>query len=381
MRFSRTGAGNIPAARNVFLLREPRKSWGRWTVSLAEKAAQDPFAPNRRGPSILGGCFEKGTAVHFIPEGYMRKTARLMVLAAALLGSTAALAPMEAQAALNGTLYAVVSPIYDGVTGSTSYIRLYGGVASANSTFTIRIVSSTTGANIGNQITISVPKNASPQFAFDTLLSMAGAAKTADHAYSLYIQNSEPTAGYQHVTFNGTSGLFENNSNCAYTLNEVVKAAYPSLVLTNLHTSLINTATYPMQIDIHNYWNAAVTYGVYVYDAGTADASTGAIRAGSGTMVGSKTYTIPANSSLSMSNSKLQQDIGWTPSGAQLHMNIIVTEIANQAPAEVLTAVVQNNSAALSGTTNMSFACAINAPPVSTGGGTIGGGDSGAYLN
>ena len=164
---------------------------------------------------------------------------------------------------------------------------------SANSTFTIRIVNSTTGANLGNLITVSIPKNASPQFSFDTLLSMAGAAKTSDHNYSLYIQNSEATSGYQHVTFNGTSGLFENNSNCANTLNQVVKAAYPSLVLTNLHTSLISTTTYPMLIDIHNYWNAAVTYGVYVYDAGTAD-SAGVVRAGSGAQVGSKTYTIAA---------------------------------------------------------------------------------------
>ncbi len=308
----------------------------------------------------------------------MRKTARVMALAAAVLGACATFSG-SVRAALNGTLYAVVAPLYDGSTGSTSFLRLYGGVSSASSTFTIRIVNATSGANMGNVVTISVPKNASPQFSFDTLLSMAGAAKTTDHNYSLYIQNSEATSGYQHVTFNGTSGLFENNSNCANTLNQVVKAAYPSLVLTNLHTTQVN-ANYPMQIDIHNYWNAAVTYGVYAYDAGTADSATGAVRAGSGAQVGSKTYTIAANSSLSMSVSKLQQDIGWTPTSSQLHANIIVTEIANQAPAEVLTAVVVNNSSALAGTTNMSFACSVNAPPASTTGGTIGGGDSGAYL-
>lgn len=303
----------------------------------------------------------------------MRTTARLMVLAATLLGTTTG-----AQAALNGTLYAVVAPVYDGTTGSQSFIRLYGGVASASSTFTIRVISTTTGAQLGGVVTIPVPKNASPQIGLSTILTLAGAS-AADHGYSLYIQNSEPTAGYQHVTFNGSSGLFENNSACAHTLNEVVTAAYPSLVLTNLHTNLISTTTYPMQVDIHNYWNAAVTYGVYVYDAGTADA-TGAVRAGSGAMVGSKQYTIAANSSLSMSMSKLQQDIGWTATGSQLHANIIVTEVANQAPAELLTAVVVNNSPSLSGTTNMSFACSVNAPPAATTGGTIGGGDSGAYL-
>ncbi len=308
----------------------------------------------------------------------MRTTARSMVLAAALLGTATCLTPGGAQAALNGTLYAVVAPVYDGSTGSQSFLRLYGGAASASSTFQIRVISTTTGAQLGSVVNIPVSKNASPQFALSTILTLAGAS-AADHGYSLYIQNAEPTAGYQHVTFNGTSGLFENNSACAHTLNEVMTAAYPSLILTNLHTSKINTATYPMQVDIHNYWNAAVTYGVYVYDAGTADATTGAIRDGSGVMVGSKSYTIPANSSLSMSVSKLQQDIGWAPNDTQLHANIIVTELNNQAPAELLTAVVVNNSPTLSGTTNMSFACSVNAPPAATTGGTIGGG-GGAYL-
>ena len=310
----------------------------------------------------------------------MRKTARSTMIAA-LFGAVA-LTPTGSQAVLNGTLYAVVAPLYDGSTGSASYVRFYGGVASANSTFTVRIVSTSTGANMGNPFTIIVPKNAAPQYSLDTLLALAGTAKNADHAYSLYISNPEPTAGYQHVTFNGASGLFENNSNCAYTLNSVVKASYPSLVLTNVHTTIIDPNTYPMQIDIHNYWNAAMTYGVYVYDAGTADANTGGVRQGSGALVGSKIYTIQANSSLSMSNAKLQQDIGWTPTSSQVHANIIVTEVSNQAPAELLSAVVVNNKATLSGTTNMSFACAVNAPPApaSNGGGTIGGGDSGAYL-
>ena len=314
----------------------------------------------------------------------MRKIARsvvlavvlAMVLAAALVG-----AATGAQAALNGTLYAVVSPLYDGSNGSTSFLRLYGGTASATSTFGIRVVDTTTGANMGGLVTIPVPKYASPQFSFDTILAMAGAAKTATHAYSLYIQNPEATAGYQHVTFNGQSALFENNSVCAHTLNQAMTAAHPSLVLTNLHTSGPPSLTnYPIQVEIHNYWNAAVSYGVYVYDAGTADAA-GTIRAGSGAVVGTKLYTVSANASLSLSFSQIQQDIGWTPNPAtQLHANMIVTEAGNHAPTEVLSAVVVNNQ--LGGTANMSFACAVNAPPPpSTGGGSIGGGISGAYLS
>ncbi len=312
----------------------------------------------------------------------MRKIARSIVLAAALLGSASAGLlgfASGAQAALNGTLYAVAAPMFDGSNGSTSFVRLYGGVASASSTFSIRVVNTTTGANLGNLVTISVPKNAAPQFSFGTILTMAGAAQTRDHNYALYIQNPEPTAGYQHVSFNGTSSLFENIGVCANLLNQSVTAAYPSLVLTNLHTDRL-AAGYPSEINIHNYWNAAVTYGVFVYDAGSAD-NAGAIRAGAGAMMGSKTYTVGANSTLNLTFVQLQQAIGWSTSDNQLHANIIITETSNQAPAEVLTSFIVNK--ALGGAVNMSSACAVNAPPAATtgGGGTIGGGDSGAYLN
>jgi hypothetical protein len=307
-------------------------------------------------------------------EGYMRIAGLLLVLIAALLGSVTG-----AQAVLNGTTYAVVAPVYDGSNGSTSFLRLYGGFVSATSSFSVQIVNATNGANLGNAVTINVPKNASPQFAFGTLLGMAGAAQTTDHNYALYIRNTEATSGYQHVTFNGTSGLFENVSVCPRPLNEAALASSVSLVATNLHTDQLG-ADYPSQIDIHNYWNAAVTYGVYVYDAGTADGTTGAIRAGSGAAMGSKLYTIPANSTLSLAFTQIQQAINWATNNNQLHANIIVTEASNQAPTETLTTTVITKR--YGGAVNMSLACAVNPAPVSSGGGgTIGGGDSGAYLN
>ena len=294
----------------------------------------------------------------------MRMTLRLMALVALLFG----LAP-GAQAILNGTLYAVVAPISDGTTGSTSYIRLFGGVGSANSTFTIRVVSTTTGATLGTAV-INVPKNASPQFSFATIMSLARATTAADHGYAFYIQNPEKTSGYQHVTFNGTSRLFENASICTYPLDLSVAATYPSLVVTNVHTDKLTD--FPAQIDIHNYWNAASTFGVYVYDAGTADSASGVIRAGSGTLVGSKSYTVGANASLSLAFTKIEQDIGWTPTDPQLHANIIVTDASNQAPVEVVNVAIVTP---LGGSVNMSTTCSVNPPPATT---NTGGG--GAYL-
>ena len=296
----------------------------------------------------------------------MRVWTRLAVMAAVMVAGITG-----ASASLNGTLYAEVAPVYDGSNGSTSFLRLFGGVASASSTFTIKVVATTSGATLGTA-TISVPKDASPQFPFSTILAKANATTAADHGYALYIQNPEATAGYQHVSYNGTSTLFENVSNCAYNLDAAVKAAYPSLVLTNLHTTALAKNTYPTEIDIHNYWNAAITYGVYVYDAGTADSS-GVIRAGSGALVGSKTYMVFANSSKALSMSQIQSDIGWTPAANQLHANVIVTDVANQAPVEVLGAAIVNSN--LGGAVNMSEACAVNAPPATTSTG------GGAYLN
>jgi hypothetical protein len=290
-----------------------------------------------------------------------------------MLGSVPA-----AQAALNGTLYAVVSPIYDGSNGSTSFLRLYGGVGSAGSTFEISVVRTIDGAVLGTT-NIAVPKNASPQFEMHTILAKANVGEVPDHGYAFYLRNPEPTAGYQHVTYNGLSTLFENVNNCAFMLNEVVKTAYPSVVVTNLHTAVPIFTNYPTQVDIHNYWNAPANYGVYVYDAGTADNS-GVIRSGSGSMMGSRVYRVGANSSISLSMAQIQQDIGWSATpNVQLHANLIVTEVTNQAPAETVGVVIVTKQ--LGGSVNMSNTCAVNAPPAPGGGGTIGGGDSGAYLN
>lgn len=300
----------------------------------------------------------------------MRASTRLLMLATFLLGLLSTVA--GAQASLNGTLYAVIAPVYDGSSGSSSFLRLYGGVT-APSTFTIKVVGTGNGATLGTAV-ITVPKMASPQFSFGTILSLAHATTAADHGYALYIQNPDRTAGYQHVSFNGVSKLFENLSACATPLNEAVTAYYPSLVVTNVHTDQL-AADYPAQIDIHNYWNAPVTYGVHVYDAGTADATTGAIRAGAGSPMGSTSYTVGANASVSLSFTKIQQDVRWTTNSSQLHANIIVSEIFDQPPTETLGVTIVNN--VLGGLINMANACAVNAPPANA----TGDGTGGAYLN
>ena len=103
----------------------------------------------------------------------------------------------------------MVSPTYTGANGSTSYLRLFNGNQSAAATFTIVVVGTCTGNTYGTA-NISVPSDASPQFPLSTILTLAGAGalsgcdSNSGDGYALYIQSTEPTAGYEHVTFNPT---------------------------------------------------------------------------------------------------------------------------------------------------------------------------------
>ena len=105
-----------------------------------------------------------------------------------------------------------------------------------------------------------MPRNASPQYPLSTIVSDAHAAALngGDVSYSLYIQNPEPTSGYQHVTYNGVTNLFDNASVCATLLNQAITSVSNSLVMTNVHTTTLSG--FPATVDIHNYWNAMGTY-------------------------------------------------------------------------------------------------------------------------
>jgi hypothetical protein len=281
-------------------------------------------------------------------------------MAAAVMDSTAA------KAALNGSLYGVAAPIFTGTGGSQiSYIRLWNGAATAT-TFSVTLVGNVSGQTYGTA-NISVPKTASPQYPVtsaggsNNLVSLANAAALSggDTGYAVYIQNSDASAGYQHVTFNPTTTLFGNASSCVTTLNEAVQSVANSLVLTNVHTTTLSA--YPSQVYIHNYWNASVTYKITVIEAAT------------GVVKGQTQQTIGPNATYSASMSQLQSAVGWTPTSTEFHANLIVSDTTGGVPYATVSQQIVNNT--LGGSIDMSMACAVNKPQTSSG--TAGGGLNG----
>ncbi|MSO72608.1 MAG: hypothetical protein EXQ84_03225 [Rhodospirillaceae bacterium] len=295
-----------------------------------------------------------------IPDSYFLGQAPRSPAIGAETAKTAA--AVEKPQAVNGALYAVIAPTYNGTGGTNSYIRLFNGGA-ATATFSVTVQGSPSGNTYGTRGTlIQVPTRAAPQYILSSILSLAGAGALTggDVSYSLYLQSVEPTAGYQHVIFNGVNRFFENVSSCTYLLNQTIRSVVNSVVLTNVHTQVI--AAYPSQIEIHNYLNATTTYTATVIEAGT------------GTIKGQFNIPIAANASYAMPFSFFASSVGWTPVGAEQHANIVLTNPNGALPAIVMgqSIVSQDFQGAL---ISMSTACAVNAPVVAaTGGGDAGGG-------
>jgi len=264
----------------------------------------------------------------------------------------------EKPAVVNGTAHAVIAPVYDGSNGTTSFIRLFNG-GSVAATFSVIVIGSPSGNTYGTG-NIIVPVRASPQLSITQIRTATNAAVLAggDTTYSIYLQSQEPTAGYQHVTYNGDNFFFENSSVCKTLLNQSVASVANSVVLTNVHTSRLSG--YPSQIELHNFWNAAVTYRVTVIDNNT------------GAVIGQVNVQTAANASYAMPFSFFEEQIPWQPTADQRHANIVVTDISGAVPNVVVGQSIINQG--LNATINMSTACAVNAVSGNGDGGGFGGG-------
>jgi hypothetical protein len=311
------------------------------------------------------------------------------ILAVTLLGGvlgTGATLPsahatsVERPAAINGTGEAAVFAAYDGSGGSplTSYIRFFDG-GSSTTTFSITIVGSQSGNTYGQPFTLQIPAFASPQYSLGQLLALAGTAAGAgaaggDASFALFIIDPDATAGYQHVTFNSVSTLFENNSVCN---NGLLAAAYLSStgqnVLTNVHTSTLSG--YPSVVYFYNYSTTPVSAPVTIYDAGTVGSDGKTPTATAGKLIGSTTIQVPANGLVTEPFSALQTLVNWTPTSSQLHANVVVGSASSTNPVILVHSIT---NATLGGSINMTSACAVNAPSSSSSSGSSGGSPSGS---
>jgi hypothetical protein len=261
---------------------------------------------------------------------------------------------LAAHAAVDGNTYAVIAPTYRAATGAESYIRFFSG-GSAASTFTVRIVGSPSG-NILGTTTVPVPANAELQRSLSTLLAAAGVTGLtgSDTGYSIYLQNPDASAGYQHVIFSSVTSLFENASNCKIPLNQVIGANGNKAALIGVHTSALSA--YPSSLYIHNYRAFGVSYKLTAYDA-----ATGTQICPAGSTNCTVTLSINANETMTKNFSEIETALGWTPTSAQPHANVFITDPSLTVGAPLITLSQAIRNATLNGNIDMSTACAVNA--------------------
>lgn len=271
----------------------------------------------------------------------------LVAALAYLLVVGTARAEVETAAAVNGASYAIIPQLFDGSAGSTSYIRLFNG-NSATTTFTVLVINTKNGITVGSAA-IQVPAYASPQYPLTggsgSIFGLAGVASSTNASYALYIQDTDVGAGYAHVTYNGVSTLFENQSVCATPINQRLTSVGKQ-VLTNVHTTALAGNNYPSIISIHNYASAATSVNLAVYDAAN------------GNSIGTLVQTISANGTLTLAESDLETQLGFHPTSSQLHLNIVVTHTSAATAPVTLSETIRNVQ--LGGEINMSEMCAVN---------------------
>jgi len=236
---------------------------------------------------------------------------------------------------------AAITPLYDGSSGSLqSYLRLYNA-GEAPSTFTVRVVDTTSGTTLG-AASLAVPAGASVQYPVaagaNAIYTLAGVA--AGGTKALYVENADPLAGYQHVSFNTVSALFENNSVCRTSMSQQL-AAQGRQALTNVHSSRF-AGTYPSAVTLHNSASAPTSVQVTARDAAT------------GTALGQINRTIGAHGTATIAPGDVEAALGIaTP---PLHYNLEVSGAA--APVALAHTI---GVAQLGGEVNMSEICAVNA--------------------
>jgi hypothetical protein len=277
---------------------------------------------------------------------YFSVLAAAFFLAVGLILSAGAV-EIEKPEAVNGAGYAIISQLFDGSTGSTSFIRLINA-NSGNSTFNVLVINTGNGITLGSAA-ITVPPYAAPQYPLtgsdNSIFTLAGVAPSANASYALYIQDSDVGAGYAHVTFNGATSLFESQSTCTTPLNQRLTSQNRQM-LANVHTSALAGNNYPSVIGIHNYSTVATSVRLTVYDAAN------------GGSIGNVVQTIAANGTLTITENQLETLLGFTPTSTQLHINIIVNHSSGAAAPVTLTQTIRNIQ--LGGEINMGQVCAVN---------------------
>lgn len=250
----------------------------------------------------------------------------------------------ERPAAVNGSTYTAVTPIFDGDEGNVSYIRL-ANVNDFAVTITVSVVGSPTGRLYG-AAAFTIPPKASKQYAYTQVLQAAGVTGYVgeDNIFSFYLRSSEYRTGYQHIIFNGNNGFFENMSVCTwdpdfdYTgLNRAVG---------NVHTTNEYMVEYPSIVMLHHY---GATRGLYRADLYASE---------TGEHKGGFSFYVEANETFVIPMSWYMETAGWTPGPSESHANIIFDRLDGLQFEAIAGQAIYN--ARLGAYINMSQFCGIN---------------------
>ena len=250
---------------------------------------------------------------------------------------------IEKPAAISGSGDMVISPIYRGAGGTSSYIRLANPTSTA-ATYTIRLEGTPSG-NLYGTATYSVPAFSSPQYIFSEIETKAGVVglQGSDTGYSLYLKSTNAQSGYQHVIYNSVNSFFENLSICTW--NSATNYTALNKTLVNVHTSVFAN-NYPASVSINNFDSNTGFYTVVIYDAAT------------GVSKGTYSFSVSPNSNYQLPMSYFEGNIGWVPSATQFHANLVFEAINGTTYSLVVGQVIINNG--LGAAINMSQICGVN---------------------
>jgi hypothetical protein len=258
--------------------------------------------------------------------------------------------------------YAVIAPVFASASGASSYIRLFSGTGGQGqtSTFTFSVVGIPSARQYGANYSIAIPYMASVQFSIQDILAVtrAGALNSGDTSYAVYLKNPDAQAGYQHVTYNAETALFENGNNCHTSINEQMIAAQNAMVVTNLHMPTI--PAYPSTVTIHNHSATPTTYALDVHAGGVATVSgaTATVASTAGNLLCQVSRTVPANSSATIPFSTISSLPECAAADNQFYANIKLRNIAGGPPDATVAHWVRVNR--YGGDSNLGGVCAIN---------------------
>ena len=254
----------------------------------------------------------------------------------------------ESRSSIEGDNYAIVAPVYDGTTGPVSYLRLFNG-SSAASAFELTVVNSDNGITLG-AASISVPAGASAQYPVvqaggaNSIFEQASVGASSSN-YAVYIQNTTARTGYAHVTYNTSTAAFENHSLCETSLNEeLLESGEQALI--NVHASSLAGNQFPSVVSVHNYEDTTETISVSVSNAVT------------GASLGQLSWMIEGNSTMTVSASEIESQLGVSPTADEFHLNLVFSRQAGGEVPIQLSHTVRND--AVGGIVNLSAACAVN---------------------